>query len=64
MIGPKGDEVREGEHEVKSIGKAKYWWIGCEEHHLPVRVRQYKALDGRVRIEIFDCGGRRLHTRG
>ena len=64
MIGPKGDDLRESEHEVKTLEKAEFWWMGCQEHHLPIRVRQLTALDGRVRIEIFDCGGRRLHTRG
>lgn len=64
MISPRGEEVKESEHSVGSIGKAKYWWEGCKGDQLPIRVRQYKATNGRVRIEIFDCGGHRIHTRG
>ncbi len=56
--------VSESSHEVKTLDKAKEWFSCSQENHLPVTINQFKARNGRLRIEVYDKDGSLLHCRG
>ena len=61
---PKGSICKELEHKVKTLDKAIDWFDGCTTDHLPIRIRQITADNGRVMIKIFDRFDNLIHTRG
>lgn len=60
---PIGGTVSETNHTVKTLGKAKEWFVGCEKSHLPVRIVQQDA-NGRLRIRVYDSKNAMIHCRG
>ncbi|PCJ26509.1 MAG: hypothetical protein COA94_05215 [Rickettsiales bacterium] len=59
----RGSVCKESDHQVKTLEKAVEWFYGVELEHLPIRVNQVTAHNGRVQITIFDCDGVPIHKR-
>lgn len=57
----KGSIVKELEHEVKTLEKAREWWPDCDG--TPITIRQLKAGNGRLRIEVYR-DGKQVYVRG
>lgn len=64
MICPRGSECTESTHEVKTLPKAREWFPGAEEKHLPITVNQSKAYNGRIMAIITDRHGAVVYRRG
>jgi len=61
---PRGSEMTESTHEVKTIKKALEWCGHVTELHLPISVNQRIAIGGRAMIQIRDKNGNLLTSRG
>ena len=61
---PRGSETTDTTHEVKTLSKAKEWFAGALEEHLPLCINQQIATGGRRRISVFSASGELLHRRG
>lgn len=61
---PRGGQVSEMSHEVRSLAKAREWYVGAIPSQLPLRIEQAKTSGGRMHVEIYAASGKLLETRG
>lgn len=61
---PRGSEVRESSHEVKTMAKALEWTSKVCESDLPITIEQQVAKGGRARVKIWASNGDLIETKG
>ena len=67
MDDPRGGALTESTHHVKTLDKARQWLHDMEwnqPERLPLKVTQYRAYNGRQRVEIRNNDGVLLMARG
>jgi len=61
---PNGSECKESSHQVKTMNKAIEWFTGVKENDLPIVISQAKALNGRIRVLIYNANDELIYKKG
>ena len=61
---PRGGQLSEQSHQVKTLAKAREWYERAVPSQLPLTVEQLKTRDGRVHLRVFAASGQCLMERG
>lgn len=61
---PKGGQLTESSHTVKTLAKAKDWYDGVSEKDLPITVEKKTTTDGRIHYKVFDGDGVKIYNKG
>lgn len=61
---PKGGQITEQTHTVKTILKAREWHSGTSEVDLPVTIQKSTTTDGRVHYKVISKDGEKLYQKG
>jgi len=61
---PRGGELTESTHEVKTLAKALEWMPRVKHGDLPITITQHKTRGGRVGIRIYSSDNKLIHSRG
>jgi hypothetical protein len=64
MDDPRGGMLSESTHQVKTIGKARKWYVDCYEHQLPITINQNISSDGRIFLRVYDKYKNLLYSKG
>ena len=64
MLCPRGSTCTEGEHQVKTLTKAREWYEGVVEADLPITVQKFEASNGRRLVKIYNRENKKIHQRG
>jgi hypothetical protein len=64
MQDPKGGQLTESSHTVKTLAKALEWFDGVAEDNLPVTIEKKTTSDGRIHYKIIDRSGAVIYRRG
>lgn len=61
---PKGSIVTTSETVLTSLKRAQEWCEEVKAEHLPVNIKKWKSLDGRLRVEARDRNNQLIGIRG
>ena len=61
---PKGGQITEQTHTVKTMTKAKEWYAEVAEDDLPVTIQKSLTTDGRMHYKVINRDGEKLYQKG
>lgn len=61
---PRGGEMVEATHIVKTLAKAREWYPRAIPSELPITVEQHKTRRGRVHVRIYAASGKLVRIKG
>ena len=61
---PRGSSTTYTEHQVKTLAKAKEWWVGTSEEDLPVAIHKTITSNGRLSLFVTRWDNKIIHRRG
>lgn len=64
MQDPKGGQLQQGEHQVKTLSKAKEWWVGTAKEDLPITIHKTTTSNGRLSLFVTRWDNKIIHRRG
>lgn len=64
MQDPRGGQLLESQHEVKTLNKAKEWWVGTSQEDLPITVHKKVTSNGRMAYIVTNKENRIICRRG
>lgn len=64
MQDPKGGQLQQSEHQVKTLNKAKEWWVGTSEQDLPITVHKTVTSNGRMAYIVTNKDHKIICRRG
>ena len=60
---PKGGQITEQTHTVKTMAKAKEWYAEVAEDDLPVSIQKSITSEGRIHYKVINRGGEKLYLK-
>ena len=61
---PKGGQITEQTHTVKTMTKAREWYAEVAEDDLPVTIQKSSTTDGRMHYKVISRDGEKLYQKG
>lgn len=61
---PRGGVTTYTEHQVKTLAKAKEWWVGTAKEDLPITVHKTVTSNGRMSLFVTRWDNKIIHRRG